>query len=63
VNISASWQATSKLHLAAGVDNVFDEKYDRHLGGYNRAANPDISKGNRLSGTGSNLFVRAEWSF
>lgn len=63
VNISATWQATSKLHLAAGVDNVFDEKYDQHLGGYNRAANPDISKGSRLPGTRSNLFLRAEWSF
>jgi iron complex outermembrane receptor protein len=59
VNLNATWQATSKLNLAAGVDNVFDREYEDHLGGYNRAVNPDIGKGNRLPGYGTNVFVRA----
>ncbi|MBE9538715.1 MAG: TonB-dependent receptor [Proteobacteria bacterium] len=63
VNLSTTWQATSSLNLAAGVDNVFDKEYEDHLGGYNRAENPDIAKGSRLPGYGTNVFVRAVWEF
>ena len=63
MNISGSWQATDKLRLSGGVDNVFDREYQEHLGGYNRAANPDIAKGERLSAYGINAFIHAEWSF
>jgi len=63
LNINASWHATSKLKLSAGVDNVFNREYQEHLGGYNRAANPDLSKGERLSAYGTNMFIRAEFSF
>ena len=63
VNLNGSWQATSNLRLAAGVDNLFDKEYEDHLGGYNRASNPDIAKGDRLPGYGTNFFVRADWEF
>ena len=63
VNLNGSWQVTQDLLLAAGVDNLFDKKYEDHLGGYNRAANPDVAKGARLPGYGVNLFIRASWSF
>lgn len=63
VNISASWQATGALQLAAGVNNVFDRKYRDHLGGYNRAANPDIAPGERLPGYGINTFARVVYEF
>ena len=63
INLNATWKASNTLHLAAGVDNVLDKAYGDHLGGYNRAANPDIAKGERLPGYGINMFVRAEWSF
>jgi iron complex outermembrane receptor protein len=49
--------------LAAGVDNLFGRKYRDHLGGYNRAANPDIARGERLPGYGVNAFARAVYEF
>jgi iron complex outermembrane receptor protein len=63
VNLSGSWQATNSLQLAAGVDNVFDREYRDHLSGYNRAGNPDISKGERLPGYGVNAFARLLYEF
>jgi iron complex outermembrane receptor protein len=58
VNMRGSWQALEALQLSAGVDNLFDRGFEDHLGGYNRAANPDVTKGERLPGYGRNLFVR-----
>ena len=63
VNLNTTWQATAQLQLAAGVDNLFDRKYRDHLGGYNRAANPDIAKGARLPGYGANVFARVVYEF
>ena len=63
VNLNASWQATPKLQLAAGLDNVFDKKYDDQLGGYNRVSNSDIARGERLPGYGVNAFARLVYEF
>jgi len=63
VNLSAAWQATPQLQLAAGVDNLLDKKYRDHLGGYNRAANSDIARGERLPGYGANAFARVVYEF
>ncbi len=63
VNLSATWQATGRLQLAAGVDNLLDREYEDHLNGYNRAANPDIAIGERLPGYGINAFARVMYQF
>ena len=63
VNLNATWQATSQLQLATGVDNLFDRDYEEHLGGYNRAANPDIATDARLPGYGINVFARVAYEF
>jgi iron complex outermembrane receptor protein len=63
VNINGTWQVTPQLQLAAGVDNLFDKEYFDHLGGYNRAANPNIDRGSRLPGYGTNLFARVLYTF
>ena len=63
VNASGSWQMTAQLQLAAGVDNLFDRKFRDHLGGYNRATNDDIAKGERLPGYGVNAFARVVYEF
>lgn len=63
VNLSATWQATQRLQLAAGVDNLLDKEYEDHMAGYNRASNPDITKGARLPGYGTNVFARVNYSF
>lgn len=51
------------LQLAAGVDNLLDREYRDHLGGYNRAANPDIALRERLPGYGINAFARLVYEF
>lgn len=63
LNLKGSWEVTEALQLAAGVDNVFNKGYEDHIGGYNRAGNSDIPRGERLPGYGRNLFVRASYSF
>ncbi len=63
VNLDGSWQVTPRLQLAAGVSNLFDKAYASHLGGYNRAANPDIRIGDRLPGYGTSLFARVMYEF
>lgn len=63
LNVSATWQATPALQLAAGIDNVLDKEYQDHLAGYNRAGNPDIAPRDRLFGTGMNMFARVSYTF
>ena len=63
LNLSGLWQVSDQLQLAAGVDNLLDKEHEDHLAGYNRAANPDIGKGARLPGYGTNIFARASYSF
>lgn len=63
LNLNATWQATPALQVAAGVDNIFDKTFLDHLGGYNRAVNPDIARGARLPGYGTNVFARVTLEF
>jgi iron complex outermembrane receptor protein len=63
VNLSARWQLTPALELAGGVDNLFDNTHRPHLGGYNRAGNPDVAIGERLPGYGTNVFARVSYTF
>jgi iron complex outermembrane receptor protein len=63
VNLGGTWQITPRVQLAAGVDNLFDKEFLNHLGGYNRAANPDINKGDRIPGYGTNVFARVMYEF
>jgi iron complex outermembrane receptor protein len=63
LNLRGIWQATSRLQVAAGVDNLLDREYQPHLNGINRAANPDVSIGERLPAPGINLFGRLTYAF
>lgn len=63
VNLRGSWQITGHLQLAAGIDNLFDKTYRSHLGGYNRASNPNINPGQRLPGYGVDAYVRVVYLF
>lgn len=64
LNFNAWWQAMDGLRLAAGVDNLLDEDYEDHLGGYNRVrGNPDLATGERIPGYGRNAFVRLDYRF
>ena len=63
VNLRASWEARQGLTINTGINNLFDREYSSHLSGYNRSANPDIVRGERLPGTGVNLFARVIYAF
>ena len=63
LNLSATWQATQRLQLAAGVDNVLNNEFLDHMTGYNRVQNPDIALRDRLPGTGTNVFARLSYTF
>tara|TARA_R110000823_G_scaffold139607_3_gene269466 strand:+ start:7320 stop:9395 length:2076 start_codon:yes stop_codon:yes gene_type:complete len=63
LNVLATWRASEQLQLALGADNLFDREYQPHLGGYNRALNADIARGERLPATGLNLFARLLYTF
>ncbi len=62
-NLRAQWAFISQAQLGFGVENVFDKKYANHLGGYNRASNPDLAIGEALPAYGRNLFVRVDYQW
>ena len=63
INVMATWRASRQLHFAAGVDNLLDKRYRPHLGGINRARNPDIALRERLPAEGINAFARVVYEF
>ena len=63
VNLSASYRPTADSELGIGVNNLLDKKYENHLGGYNRAMNPDIPLGARVPGLGRSFYGRLMWYF
>lgn len=63
LNMSASFRPTMDSELGIGVNNLLDENYENHLGGYNRAMNPDIGMGERVPGLGRSFYGRLMWYF
>lgn len=63
VNLRGSWALTDALQLALGAENLFDRRYTPHLGGYNRAGNPDVGLLERLPAPGLNVFGRVVYQF
>jgi iron complex outermembrane receptor protein len=63
LNASAQVQLPGNIDLGVGVDNIFDRYYQDHLGGYNRAFNPNIALRDRLPGLGRNIYARLIWEY
>ncbi len=63
VNMKGYWQVSEKIRLGGGIDNLLDKQYSDHLGGYNRVANIDIDRGDRLPGYGRNVFARIDYQW
>ncbi len=63
LNLSASYRPTPDSELGIGVNNLMDKNYENHLGGYNRAMNPDIPIGTRVPGLGRSFYGRLMWYF
>ena len=63
VNVAFSWDATDTLRVEARVDNLFDETYQDHLAGINRAMQSDILVGERLYGAERTIRAGVIFSF
>lgn len=63
VNMAGRVELGGGVGLAIGIDNLFNRFYQDHLGGVNRAQNPDLAVGERLPGWGRNLYTRLQWEF
>ena len=65
VNLSTSFHPGNRrdLEIGLGVNNLFDREHYDHLGGYNRADNPDVPMRARLPGLGRNVYGRLMWYF
>ena len=63
VNLEFIWNPMSSLRVEARVDNMFDESYQDHVTGVNRAAGSDISVGTRLFGAERTLSAGLIYSF
>ncbi|HEV57839.1 MAG TPA: TonB-dependent receptor [Phycisphaerales bacterium] len=62
-NVSWRYAVKRGTHFSVGVDNVLDEYYHDHLAGYNRVADSDVPVGERLPGTGRNIYAGLTMSF
>ena len=63
LHLRAGIRLTRSLGLDLGVENLGDTVYQDHLGGYNRVRDSDIPVGERLYGTGRNLYLRLDASW
>ncbi len=63
VNLRAFYDVTRQLTLSGGIDNVFDKAHRNHLAGYNRVAGGELAVGERLYGTGRNIYGRVSYRF
>jgi iron complex outermembrane receptor protein len=60
VHLRAGLRLGQRFNLDLGIENVADTVYQDHLGGYNRVRESDIPVGERLYGTGRNLYLRLD---
>jgi len=57
INLLGNHKISQQLTVSAGVENLFDHKYQDHLAGYNRNSDSDVAVGDRLPGAGRNLYL------
>ena len=63
VNLGFAWNPLPALRVEARVDNLFDETYQNHVTGINRAAGSDIPVGERIYGIERTLSAGLIFSF
>jgi len=49
--------------LGLGVENVFDRGYEDHTTAINRAVNSDVAVGDKVPGSGRNIYVTANYEW
>lgn len=63
INLSGNYQLTHQLTVSGGVENLFDHRYLDHLSGYNRNSDSDVSVGERLPGSGRNIYLSLAYNW
>jgi iron complex outermembrane receptor protein len=63
VNVAFAWNPKDSLRIEARVDNLFDQTYQDHTVGVNRAMGSDILIGERLYGAARTLSAGVIFSF
>ncbi len=63
LHMNIRWQTTPQLQAVFGIDNILDKNYEAHLNGYNRVADADIERGQRLKGMGRNIRAGVSYAF
>jgi len=63
VNVFGRLQLNDQLSVSAGVENLMDQPWRDHLGGYNRNAGLGIPVGERLPGPGAGAWARLNARF
>lgn len=63
VNLALAWTPLAALRVEARVDNLFDEAYQDHLAGINRADGSGIPVGERLYGAGRTVSAGLIYTF
>lgn len=63
INVDVQYYINSQVTLRAGVDNIFDNEYRSHLGGYNRVKGSDIAVMNRLPAEGLSAWAEVSYNF
>jgi iron complex outermembrane receptor protein len=62
-NLSFAWTPLGSLRIEARIDNLFDESYQDHVAGINRAGGSDLPTGVRLYGAGRTVTAGVIYSF
>ena len=63
VNIDCSWSPGESLRFEGRIENLFDETYQDHLAGINRARGSDIAVGERVYGLERTITAGVIYSF
>ncbi len=63
VNAYAQIDLNDQLTLSAGAENLLDQPWRDHLGGYNRNSGLGVSVGERLPGAGAGVWARLNARF
>lgn len=63
INVDFQYYLNNQVSLRAGVDNIFDNEYRNHLGGYNRVKGSDITVMNRLPAEGMSAWAEVSYNF
>ncbi len=63
LNAYAQFDLNDRLTLSAGAENLLDQPWRDHLGGYNRNSGLGIAVGERLPGAGAGVWARLNARF